>query len=107
MGLSSRAEAAIRRYHATFDRQIWLELDALQAAFDWDELHQQKFVCLCAVDASSVPSDELSAFCSQLIDLGCAYFCVWGPDCERVHDTMDRLVIGDNPPETLRLTLGD
>ncbi len=85
----------------TYDRKIWLlELDALRTAFDWEELEQQKFVCLCAIDASSISRDELSSFCSRLIDLGCAYFCAWGPDCERVHDIMDRLVIGDNPPQT-------
>jgi hypothetical protein len=88
-------------YDATQERQIWLlTLDTLQTAFAWDELRGQKFVCLCAMDASSIPIDELSAFCSHLIDLGCAYFCVWGPDCERVHDIMDEEVIGDNPPAT-------
>jgi hypothetical protein len=81
--------------------QIWLlELVTLPATLDWDELDQQKFVCLCAIDASSISSDALSGFCSQLVDRGCAYFCAWGPDCERLHDIMDRRVIGDNPPET-------
>lgn len=83
------------------ERQIWLlKLDGLQFGFGWDDLQGQKFACLLAVDARSVPSDELSAFCSHLIGLGCAYFCVWGPDCERVHDIMDEEVIGDDPPTT-------
>lgn len=89
------------RYEATTERQVWvLELDTLQSTFAWDDLHGQKFTCLCAMDASSIPSDELSAFCSQLIRLGCAYLCVWRPDCERVHDIMDKQVIGDDPPAT-------
>jgi hypothetical protein len=88
-------------YDATTGRQIWmLTLDALQPAFAWDELHGQKFACLCAMDARSMSSDALSAFCSHLIRLGCAYFCVWGPDCERVHDIMDEEVVGDKPPAT-------
>jgi hypothetical protein len=88
-------------YDATTERQIWtLKLDALQPAFAWDELQGKKFACLCAMDASSISTDELSSFCSHLIGLGCAYFCVWGPDCERVHDIMDEEVIGDEPPAT-------
>jgi hypothetical protein len=86
-------------YEAKTERQIWLlKLDALQSTFSWAEAHGQKFACLCAMDASSIPNDELSAFCSQLIHLGCAYFCAWGPDSERVHDIMDEEVIGDDPP---------
>jgi hypothetical protein len=88
-------------YGATFKRQIWLlELDALNMPFDGHELQKQQFACLCVIDASSIESHELSAFCSRLIDLGCAYFCTWGPDCERVHDIMDEQVIGRNPPAT-------
>jgi hypothetical protein len=60
----------------------------------------QQFACLCVIDASSIETHELSAFCSRLIDLGCAYYCTWGPDCERVHDIMDQQVIGENPPAT-------
>jgi hypothetical protein len=86
---------------ASLDRQTWLlQLDAISAPFAWDELGKSRFVCLCAVNAKSIPDDEIRRFCSHLIDLGCAYFCAWGPDCERVHDIMDRQVIGDNPPAT-------
>ncbi len=95
------AKPRFLQHDRTTDRQIWLlELDALPATLDWGDLHQQKFVCLCAVDASSISSDALSAFCSELVDSGCAYFCTWGPDCERVHDIMDERITGDNPPET-------
>jgi hypothetical protein len=88
-------------YDATFKRQIWmLELDALKVPFHCDELHKQQFACLCVIDANSIETHGLSAFCSRLIDLGCAYFCAWGPDCERVHDIMDEQVIGENPPAT-------
>jgi hypothetical protein len=88
-------------YDATTERQIWLlRLDALQPTFTWDELSGRRFACLCALDASSISTDELSAFCSHLTHLGCAYFCAWGPDCERVHDIMDEVVIGRDPPAT-------
>ena len=55
---------------------------------------------LLRLDAGAANSDELSRFCSRLAQLGCAYFSVWGPDCERVHDIMDQIVIGENPPAT-------
>jgi hypothetical protein len=88
-------------YDATFARQIWmLELADIHAPFDWSELQDAKFVCLSAMNAGSAGKDDVSAFCSRLIELGCAYYCAWGPDCERVHDIMDELVIGDNPPRT-------
>ena len=88
-------------YDAGTERQIWLlNLDAIQTAFAWDDRPGQKFACLCALDANSIPNEALSAFCSHLIHLGCAYFCVWGPDCERVHDIMDEEAIGDDPPAT-------
>ena len=88
-------------YDATYARQIWLlELTHIHAPFDLSELQGATFVCLSAMNASSAQTDDLSAFCSHLIDHGCAYYCAWGPECERVHDIMDGLVVGDNPPET-------
>lgn len=100
-GSTFMAKPRFFQYDRTTDRQIWLlELDTLPATLDLDDLHQQKFVCLCVMDASPISSDALAGFCSQLIDRGCAYFCAWGPDCERLHDIMDQRVIGDNPPET-------
>jgi hypothetical protein len=88
-------------YDSKFKRQIWLlALDALTVPFECDELQKQQFACLCVIDASPIETDGLSAFCSRLIDLGCAYFCTWGPDCERVHDIMDEQAIGENPPAT-------
>ena len=88
-------------YDATLKRQIWLlELDAINVPFHCDELQKQQFTCLCVCDASSMGTDELATFCMRLIDLGFAYFCTWGPDCERVHDIMNQQVIGENPPAT-------
>lgn len=55
---------------------------------------------MCAMDARGIPDDQISVFCSHLIRLGCAYLCSWGLDCERVHDIMDREVIGSNPPDS-------
>lgn len=56
------------------------------------------FTCFCAMDAKSVSDNALQLFCMALLRLGCAYLCTWGPDCERVHDVMDSVAVGDNPP---------
>lgn len=58
------------------------------------------FVCFCAMDARNVRDEGLCDFCSRLLHLGCAYLCSWGPDCERVHDRMDDMVVGAHPPQT-------
>jgi hypothetical protein len=82
-----------------FERRIWiLELETLQSPFDCAELQKHQFACLCVIDASSIETRKLRAFCSRLIDLGCAYLCTWGPECERVHDIMDDQTMGENPP---------
>ena len=31
----------------------------------------------------------LAEFSRRLLRAGCVYFCVWGEDCERVHDVFD------------------
>jgi len=88
-------------YDDTTKRQIWqLNLASIETDFAWDEAHGQKFACICAMDTSSIPNAKLSAFCSHLIKLGCAYFCAWGPGCKRMHDLMDEQIIGSNPPVT-------
>jgi hypothetical protein len=30
------------------------------------------------------------------------YVCAWGPDCEKVHDAIDRVIIQRNPDETAK-----
>jgi hypothetical protein len=52
------------------------------------------------MDARDIPDEQMSALCSQLIRLGCAYLCCWGPARERVHDIMDQEVLGSNPPDS-------
>lgn len=93
-------------YDAATAREIWsLDLAAIASPFEWQELSGEKFVCLCALNSSSISGEELSVFCARLISLGCAYFCVWGLGCQRVHDIMDELVIGSSPSETDRGSL--
>ena len=49
------------------------------------------FVCLLAWDAREASADEIRSVGQNLIDQGAAYFCLWGADCERVHDLIDEV----------------
>jgi hypothetical protein len=69
-------------------------------AVDFDFVAGRPFVCLLAIDAREVHKFDIALLCAQLLNAGCAYFCAWGPDCERVHDLMDEEVLGSNPPST-------
>lgn len=56
-------------------------------------LETEPFTCFCALDASKLSVQLISDFCVRLLRAGCLYFCVWGPDCERVHDIMDENIV--------------
>jgi hypothetical protein len=88
------------RHLATGREIAVLRLDSAKTPFGWDDRKGQHFVCLCIMDARSASTGELGNFCSSLLRIGCAYFCGWGPDCERVHDVMDAQVLGESPPRT-------
>ena len=45
------------------------------------------------VDASGLSSGEVAAAALKLITLNLDYVCVWGPDCERVHDLIDEVIV--------------
>ena len=54
----------------------------------------KRFVCLLAMDARQMTVDAIGAMAKKLLDAGVAYFCCWGPDCERVHDIIDDVIVG-------------
>ena len=43
---------------------------------------------------------EISDIANWALDQGAVYVCVWGPDCERVHDIIDEVIVNRNPGET-------
>jgi hypothetical protein len=59
------------------------------------QLPSEKFVCLLAWNASHASVDAIAKVAEKLLNLGCVYFCCWGRDCERVHDIIDEVVVGD------------
>ena len=63
------------------------------------------FNCFCAVNAENLTVDAQINFCNRLWLLGCAYFAAWGPGCERLHDIMDEVALGDTPYKNFRCVM--
>lgn len=87
-------------YHSGSDRNVFL-LELEEAHSAWPSIKLPSlFACFCALDACEMSVSEISDFCEKLLRSGCVYLCAWGPGCERVHDIMDEIIVGDNPPES-------
>ena len=55
------------------------------------------FCLFLANDATAIPDEDVRKAAALLLQEGIAYLCVWGPDCERVHDLFDLECIPDEP----------
>ena len=75
--------------------ESWQEL---AADAGWQEI-DEGFALFVAADASDVPVDVIAAFADWAIAHGMFWFSSWGPDCERVHDLVDAVDIGDGVSE--------
>jgi hypothetical protein len=53
------------------------------------------FIAVVVADASGASADDLGSFAAKLLAQGAGYVCAWGPDCERVHDVFDEVLVGD------------
>lgn len=60
------------------------------------------YCLLVAIDATSITNEALRETARSLLERGLAYFCVWGSDCERVHDQLD---LERTQEETLNTTV--
>ncbi len=58
------------------------------------------FVLFIALDARGIDDQIIYSAAKELLDRGMVYACVWGPDCERVHDVIDLAIVQRNPDET-------
>lgn len=54
-------------------------------------LASKHFACFIAWDSELASVEEISCLVEPLLDYGAAYFCTWGPGCERVHDIIDEI----------------
>jgi hypothetical protein len=72
-------------------------LDELPSALDSLSSH---FVLFIAADATSIAEQTILDAGEKLLSAGMVYACVWGPDCERVHDLLDAAILKNNPSES-------
>ena len=83
-------------YDAATGRQLFLyHVSSVLAVPDSLDLGCQHFVAMLACNATKLSADDIATVARKLIDNGCAYFCCWGNDCERVHDIFDEEWIGN------------
>lgn len=60
------------------------------------EVPSKRFRLLVAADVKSVNTLVISDFALAALKRGMVYFCSWGPGCERFHDIVDGVVVGDD-----------
>lgn len=70
----------------SFERDLFLlSLPDIKSLDIPISLPSRHFVAFLAVDAVGIETHVLDEFFQKLISAGCAYFCAWGEDCERLH----------------------
>jgi hypothetical protein len=81
--------------HPTNDCSLYSEFVPDFAALVDLRLPSAHTVLLIAADSSAVHTDIVGDVAEHLFARGLIYVCVWGPDCERVHDIFDEVYVGD------------
>jgi len=77
-------------YSEVSERELFsLALPDFQSLPDSIPLPSRHFIAFLAADSTGIDASVLSEFSHRLLRAGCIYFCVWGADCERVHDIFD------------------
>ena len=77
-------------YAEVSERDLFsLALPDFQSLPDSVSLPSRHFIAFLAADSTGIDASALSEFSRRLLQAGCTYFCVWGADCERVHDIFD------------------
>lgn len=92
--------ASLERFGAggVCDRELsLLELPNLQSLPCDLAIAGPHFACLVLFDARGTDAEDISAFSESLLVQGAVYICAWGPDCERVHDIIDEVTVGEGP----------
>lgn len=64
------------------------------------QLPSEKFVYLLAWNASRATIATMRGVAEKLLGSGCVYFCCWGENCEKVHDVVDDVVVGDGSSDS-------
>jgi hypothetical protein len=83
------------------DREIYLlSLPTLQDYPPNLELPSQYFGAFLVCDADQIADAVIVELAHSLLRQGMVYLCVWGKDCERVHDLFDDVIVELDPCET-------
>lgn len=60
------------------------------------DIDSREFVLFVAADARGVSDDLVKEAARRAIASGMCYLVAWGPDCERVHDLFDRVIVDEH-----------
>jgi hypothetical protein len=60
------------------------------------EIPSKRFRLFVTADATGVNAATISDFALAALNRGMVYFCAWGPDCERLHDLVDEVLVEDD-----------
>jgi hypothetical protein len=63
------------------------------------QIPSRRFRLFVAADVAGVTTQVLADFALAALNMGMVYFCSWGPDCERLHDIVDEVLIADDLTE--------
>jgi hypothetical protein len=53
----------------------------------------ESIILFLMVDARNLSTDQIVEMADSIISRKLDYVCVWGPDCERVHDILDEVIV--------------
>ena len=83
------------------EREIYLlSLPALQDHPPNLELPSPYFGAFLVCNSDPITDTVIVELAHSLLRQGLVYLCVWGKDCERVHDLFDDVIIEHDPCET-------
>jgi hypothetical protein len=60
------------------------------------KIPSKRFRLFVAADIRDIDVQVLADFGKTALKMGMVYFCAWGPDCERFHDTLDEVIVTDD-----------
>lgn len=65
---------------------------------DWPRSFESAgpFVLFVAADARDVSDESIMEAARRAIGSGCCSVVAWGPECERVHDLFDRVIVDEH-----------
>jgi hypothetical protein len=75
-----------------------LHLENAAELKDLSKIDSTYFVCFLGWNSLNNDTSSISQVVESLLKSGGVYFCTWGSGCERVHDIIDEVSIGSNPP---------